>query len=134
MGLVDANIFDRKDRIQKVLQTSGFDRGIEHLGRTIRENRSSHAGGLQFTEHVGDLGKRIEREVNESRPTGTAARFHISLEYERELGLNYWERDAPKGEGVHLTFSPAKDNRLLTLAGRLKDYFIAVDLRLQSHR
>ena len=35
---------------------------------------------------------------------------------------------------MHLTFSPAKDNRLLTLAGRLKDYFIAVDLRLQSHR
>ena len=72
--------------------------------------------------------------LNESRPTGTAARFHISLEYERELGLNHWEKDAPKGEGVHLTFSPSKDNRLLTLAGRLKDYFLAIDLRLQSHR
>ena len=72
--------------------------------------------------------------LNESRPTGTAARFHISLEYERELGLNHWEKDAPKGEGVHLTFCPAKDNRLLTLAGRLKDYFLAIDLRLQSHR
>ena len=72
--------------------------------------------------------------LNESRPTGTAARFHISLEYERELGLNHWEKEAPKGEGVHLTFSPAKGNRLLTLAGRLKDYFLAIDLRLQSHR
>ena len=71
--------------------------------------------------------RTADQWLNESRPTGTAARFHISLEYERELGLNYWERDAPKGEGVHLTFSPAKDNRLLTLAGRLKDYFIAVD-------
>ena len=62
MGLVDANIFNRKDRIQKVLQPSGFDRGIEHLGRPL-ENRGAHAGGLQFTERVGDLGKRIEREV-----------------------------------------------------------------------
>jgi len=72
--------------------------------------------------------------LNESRPTGTAARFHISLEYERELGLNHWEKEAPKGEGVHLTFCPAQGNRLLTLAGRLKDYFLAIDLRLQSHR
>jgi hypothetical protein len=60
--------------------------------------------------------RTADQWLNESRPTGTAARFHISLEYERELGLNYWERDAPKGEGVHLTFSPGKDNRLLTLA------------------
>ena len=72
--------------------------------------------------------------LNESRPTGTAARFHQSLEFERELGLNHWEAGAPKGEGVHLTFSPAKNNRLLTLAGRLENYFLAIDLRLQSHR
>ena len=39
-----------------------------------------------------------------------------------------------KGEGVHLTFCPAKDNRLLTSAGRLENYFVAIDLRLQSHR
>lgn len=78
--------------------------------------------------------RTAEQWLNESRPTGTAARFHISLEYERELGLNHWEKDAPKGEGVHLTFCPAKDNRLLTLAGRLENYFVAIDLRLQSHR
>ena len=40
----------------------------------------------------------------------------------------------PKGEGVHLTFSPAKGNRLLTLAGRLENYFLAIDLRLQGYR
>ena len=39
--------------------------------------------------------RTADQWLNESRPTGTAARFHISLEYERELGLNYWERDAP---------------------------------------
>src|SRR6204780_1537540 len=82
--------------------------------------------------HAGDRvtlysDRTAEQWLNESRPTGTAARFHISLEYERELGLNHWEKEAPKGEGVHLTFSPTEGNRLLTLAGRLKDYFIAVD-------
>ena len=76
--------------------------------------------------------RTADQWLNESRPTGTAARFDISLSYERELRLNYWERDAPKGEGVHL--SPTKDNRLLTFAGRLENYFLAIDLRLQSHR
>ena len=38
------------------------------------------------------------------------------------------------GEGIHLTFSPTKGNRLLTLLGRFEKYFLAIDLRLQSHR
>ena len=99
-------------------------------GRPPRRARSAQAG-YQVTLYSD---RTAAQWLNESRPTGTAARFHISLEYERELGLNHWEKDAPKGEGVHLTFCPSKDNRLLTLAGRLKDYFLAIDLRLQSHR
>lgn len=78
--------------------------------------------------------KTPEQWLNESRPTGTAARFELSLAFERELGLNHWETQAPKGRGVHLTFCPSRGNRLLTLAGRLQGYFQAVDLRLQSHR
>jgi hypothetical protein len=78
--------------------------------------------------------RTADQWLNQSRPTGTAARFHLSLEFERELGLNHWEKEAPKGEGVHLTFCPAKNNRLITLAGRLDKYFLAIDLRLQSHR
>jgi len=42
--------------------------------------------------------------LNESRPTGTAARFETALDYERELGLNHWDDVAPRGEGVFLTF------------------------------
>lgn len=78
--------------------------------------------------------RTADQWLNQSRPTGTAARFHNALEFERELGLNHWEKEAPKGEGVHLTFCPAKNNRLVTLAGRLENYFLAIDLRLQSHR
>ena len=72
--------------------------------------------------------------LTKQRPTGTAARFNMSLDFERELGLDHWENDAPKGTGVHLTFSPTDNNRLLTLSGRLKEHFFAIDLRLQSHR
>ena len=42
--------------------------------------------------------RTADQWLNKSRPTGTAARFHISLEYERELGLNYWEGTHPKAK------------------------------------
>lgn len=76
--------------------------------------------------------KTPEDFLEKARPTGTAARFDMSLEFERELGLEHWGDIAPRGEGVHLTFSPEKDNILLTLLGRFEKYFLAIDVRLQS--
>lgn len=73
-----------------------------------------------------------EQWLQESRPTGVASRFDLSLQFEYELGLNSWENDAPWGDGAHLTVCPAIGNRLLTLAGRLNRPFVAIDLRLQS--
>ncbi|MBM3677787.1 MAG: FAD-binding protein, partial [Actinobacteria bacterium] len=70
--------------------------------------------------------------LTKARPTGTAARFEMSLAFERELGLERWFDVAPHGEGIHLTFSPALDNQLLTLLGRFSKPFLAVDVRLQS--
>jgi 2-polyprenyl-6-methoxyphenol hydroxylase-like FAD-dependent oxidoreductase len=75
-----------------------------------------------------------EQWLNASRPTGTAARFDLALSYERELGLNFWDDVAPKGEGVFLTFCPTLHNRLVRLVGRLRRPFQAVDVRLQSFR
>lgn len=72
--------------------------------------------------------------LNDSRPTGTATRFDIALEYERKLGLAHWEDAAPKGLGGHVTFCPTAKNRLVTAIGRTEKPFQAVDLRLQSHR
>lgn len=75
-----------------------------------------------------------EQWLRESRPTGTAARFELALSYERELGLNFWDGVAPRGEGVFLTFCPTLHNRLVTLLGRFRSPFQAVDVRLQSAR
>ena len=69
-----------------------------------------------------------------SRPTGTATRFDLALEYERELGLAHWANVAPRGRGMHVTFCPQRGNRLVTMVGRAESYFQAIDLRLQSHR
>ena len=72
--------------------------------------------------------------LNESRPTGTAARFHISLEFERELGLNHWEKEAPKGEGVHLTFCPARTTGCSRWPAGSKTISSPSICGLQSHR
>lgn len=74
-----------------------------------------------------------EKWLHESKPTGSATRFDLALQFEYELGLNSWENDAPWGEGAHMTLCPVPGNRMLTLAGRLRRPFLAIDLRLQSH-
>lgn len=72
--------------------------------------------------------------LDESRPTGTAARFDDALSFERELGLNHWDDVAPRGEGVFVTFCPKFRNPLVRLYGRNERPFQAVDLRLQCAR
>src|SRR5215475_5811166 len=73
--------------------------------------------------------------LDESRPTGAAARFELALGYERELGLAHWEETAAKCNGIQLTFCPSLGNRMVTLNGvYVSTHFQAVDLRLQSHR
>jgi hypothetical protein len=74
-----------------------------------------------------------EQWLNESRPTGTATRFDMSLQFEYELGLNSWENDAPWTDGAHMTICPVPGNRMLTLAGRAKRPAVSIDLRLQSY-
>jgi hypothetical protein len=77
--------------------------------------------------------------LNNSRPTGTAARFCPALTYERELGLAHWEAAAPAIRGIHLSFSPKVGNRLLTMTAKVHTEndcaaAQAIDLRMQSHR
>lgn len=72
--------------------------------------------------------------LEEARPTGAAARFEMALAFERELGLDHWEAEAPRARGVHLTLYPQVGNRMISLLGRFSTYAQAVDLRLQSHR
>ncbi len=75
-----------------------------------------------------------EQWLNESRPTGTAVRFDLALQFERELGLNFWDNEARWGDGGHITLARTPGKPLITLAGRMPRPFVAVDLRLQSHR
>ncbi len=75
-----------------------------------------------------------EQWMTQCRPTGTAARFDRSLDFDRELGLAHFESETPPGEGVSLNFCLKPGKRLITLLGRLEKPFRAVDVRLLSAR
>lgn len=72
--------------------------------------------------------------LSETRPTGSAARTHHGLRYERSLDLGHWDNVAPKLRGTHLTVLQEPGNRLLTMTGRFKQPGLAIDLRLQCAR
>jgi 2-polyprenyl-6-methoxyphenol hydroxylase-like FAD-dependent oxidoreductase len=112
----------------------GFMQKIAIIGSGISGLVAAH-GLVRAGFHVDLYSDRTsEQWLNESRPTGTAARFDLALQYERELGLNEWDDAAPWGEGVHLTFCPELHNPLVTMVGRFERPFQAVDVRLQSAR
>lgn len=88
-----------------------------------------HREGYEVTLYSD---KTPEDFLTRARPTGSAARYKMALDWERELGLEHWGDAAPHGEGVHLHFCPEKGNQLVTLLGRLDEHFLAIDVRLQS--
>jgi 2-polyprenyl-6-methoxyphenol hydroxylase-like FAD-dependent oxidoreductase len=109
-------------------------RTIALIGSGISGLAAAH-GLLRAGYRVDLYSDRTAQEwLNSSRPTGTAARFDLALSYERDLGLNFWDDAAPKGEGVFLTFCPTLHNPLIRLVGRFRAPFQAVDVRLQSWR
>src|SRR6185295_12005676 len=98
-------------------------RNLAIVGSGISGLAAAH-GLLRAGYHVDLYSDRTANEwLNTSRPTGTAARFDLALSYERELGLNFWDDDAPKGEGVFLTFCPTLHKPLVRLYGRLQRPF-----------
>jgi hypothetical protein len=72
--------------------------------------------------------------LNKSRPTGTAGRFAPALAYERELGLNHWDREFPPVDGAYLVFAMKPPVPFISLAGKLSAPGAAIDVRLQSYR
>ena len=45
-------------------------------------------------------------------------RYMALARRERELGLNFWDAEAPSIDGLHFTMCPVQNTRLLTMAGR----------------
>lgn len=108
-------------------------RRIAVVGAGIAGLVAAH-GLVRAGYDVTVLSDRTADQWLAGRPTGTAARFAPALAYERELGLDHWEREAPKVSGAHLLACPRPGNQLATLIGRQTTPGVAIDVRLQSHR
>jgi hypothetical protein len=75
-----------------------------------------------------------EQWLTEGKPTGTAVRFPLALEYERELGLDFWKDSPANTQGVNFVLCLQPGTPFLVLNGRFPSTALAVDLRLQSSR
>ncbi len=62
---------------------------------------------------------RTPEQVLHGRLPSTAFIFESTLRMERALGLNFWEDQAPYGEGIHVDFRDPAGQAMLTVQGRL---------------
>jgi hypothetical protein len=93
------------------------------------------AHGLRRAGHEVTLfSDRTAEQWLAGRPTGTACRFEPAIAYEAELGLGYWDAEAPPAGNAHLVYCPRPGNQLATSNGRQRGRGYAIDVRLQSHR
>jgi 2-polyprenyl-6-methoxyphenol hydroxylase-like FAD-dependent oxidoreductase len=88
--------------------------------------------GLQSQGYdVTVMTSRTADEVRGGRVMSTQCMFATALQYERDLGLNFWEDRAPRIEGVGVSVSAPDASRPIDWVGRLTGYAQSVDQRLK---
>jgi 2-polyprenyl-6-methoxyphenol hydroxylase-like FAD-dependent oxidoreductase len=65
--------------------------------------------------------ERSAEQVLAGRIASTAFLFNSTLQMERKLGLNFWEDEAPLGEGIAVDFREPGGKSVLAVKGRLLD-------------
>jgi len=73
-------------------------------------------------------------EIHQGRVMSSQCMFDSALEIERELGLNYWEQDCPRVEGVGFCVPDLLGGKTIDWAARLDNYAHSVDQRLKISR
>ncbi|WP_329569762.1 styrene monooxygenase/indole monooxygenase family protein [Kitasatospora sp. NBC_01266] len=88
--------------------------------------------GLQSHGYdVTVMTNRTADEVRDGRVLSTQCMFDTSLGHERELGINFWEAEAPKVEGLGVSVTGPDSSRVIDWVGRLDGYAQSVDQRLK---
>ena len=63
VGLEGADGVDREDGVEHRLEPGALDQRLEHHGRAVGENGGFEPGLAQAREHGGNLGERLEAEI-----------------------------------------------------------------------
>ncbi|WP_371483132.1 styrene monooxygenase/indole monooxygenase family protein [Kitasatospora sp. NBC_00315] len=88
--------------------------------------------GLQSNGYdVTVMTNRTADEIRDGRVMSTQCMFDTALQTERDLGINFWEQEAPRIEGVGVSVTGPETARVIDWVGRLNGYAQSVDQRVK---
>ncbi|WP_426366125.1 styrene monooxygenase/indole monooxygenase family protein [Streptomyces sp. E-08] len=88
--------------------------------------------GLQSQGYeVTLMSNRTADEIRNGRVMSTQCMFDTALQHERDLGLNFWESQAPRIEGLGVSVAGPDSGRLIDWVGKLGGYAQSVDQRVK---
>ncbi|MCB8903117.1 MULTISPECIES: styrene monooxygenase/indole monooxygenase family protein [unclassified Streptomyces] len=88
--------------------------------------------GLQSSGYeVTLMSNRTADEIRAGRVMSTQCMFDTALQHERDLGLNFWESQAPRIEGLGVSVAAPDSARAIDWVGRLDGYAQSVDQRVK---
>jgi flavin reductase (DIM6/NTAB) family NADH-FMN oxidoreductase RutF len=74
---------------------------------------------------------RSADDIRHGHVMSSQCMFDSALETERDLGLNYWEEECPKVEGISFAVPDPVGGKIMDWAARLDNYAQSVDQRLK---
>ena len=76
---------------------------------------------------------RTGNDIHAGKVMSSQCMFHTSLQIERDLGLNQWERDCPTVDGISLAVPhpEQKGAKVIDWGARLRSYAQSVDQRVK---
>ncbi|MFJ9434463.1 styrene monooxygenase/indole monooxygenase family protein [Streptomyces sp. NPDC101490] len=88
--------------------------------------------GLQSRGYeVTLMSNRTADEIRSGRVMSTQCMFDTALQHERDLGLDFWESQAPRIEGLGVSVAAPDSTRAVDWVGKLGGYANSVDQRLK---
>lgn len=88
--------------------------------------------GLQSKGYeVTLMSNRTADEIRSGRVMSTQCMFDTALQHERDLGINFWESQAPRIEGLGVSVAAPDSSRAIDWVGRLRGYAQSVDQRVK---
>jgi len=88
-------------------------------------------GLLQNKYEVTVVSNRTPEQIFQGRVTSSQFMFHDSLQNERDLGINFWEKDCPNTDGIAFSIPGPDGKRALFWEARLDNYGQSVDQRVK---
>jgi hypothetical protein len=88
-------------------------------------------GLLQNGYDITVVSNRTAEQIRNGRVTSSQFMFHDSLQNERDLGINFWEKQCPRTEGIAFTIPGPNKTKALFWEAKLDQYGQSIDQRVK---